>query len=98
MNPDEIDRSWQPIASAPMDGTKILVYTVHGDMEITEWVTLAQDVYEPVGGGLYRRIESTHGFWNGNMPVLWMPLPPEPEAVPSEDFAVDPVASERAER
>lgn len=70
---------WQPIETAPKDGTKILVYTVHGDIELSDWYRFDNSHYEQVEGDLYRKIEDppTEG-WNGNKPVFWMPLPSPP--------------------
>jgi hypothetical protein len=72
---------WQPIETAPKDGTKILVYTINGDIELTEWYQLESFHYEEiVESGLYRKVmeEPTEG-WNSNKPVLWMPLPNAPK-------------------
>lgn len=69
---------WQPIETAPRDGTKILVYTVHGDIELTEWYALEHDVYEPAGDDLFRKRREVYAKgWNGNRPTHWMPLPIE---------------------
>ncbi|MDE2103252.1 MAG: hypothetical protein KGL39_38760 [Patescibacteria group bacterium] len=71
---------WQPIETAPKDGTKILVYTIHGDIEISEWYTVNRYHYEPVEGDLYRRIEAKRtGGWNSNNFEWWMPLPEPPK-------------------
>jgi hypothetical protein len=72
---------WQPIETAPKDGTKILVYTVHGEIELTFWFTVETDRYDDVGDGLYRKREETVAEgWNGNFPTHWMPLPTPPRA------------------
>lgn len=56
---------WQPIETAPRDGTKLLLCAVRGD-EIAMCFGLAGD-YVPVGDGATFR-KATH----------WMPLPPPP--------------------
>ena len=77
---------WQPIETAPKDGTKILVYTVHGDVELSDWYSISYPSYElcgvndETGEGIYRKIAGnpTEG-WNSNMPTHWMPLPEPPK-------------------
>lgn len=71
---------WQPIETAPKDGTKILVWTVHNEIELTEWYELRHDKYVEVEGGLFRRKTETYAKgWNGNHPVFWQPLPEPPK-------------------
>jgi len=71
---------WRPIDSAPKDGTKILVFTHHGDVELSEWFKTLQDRYEPAGDGLFRKVEDVcYEGWNSNLPLFWMPLPAPPE-------------------
>jgi hypothetical protein len=70
---------WQPIETAPRDGTKILVFTVHGEIEISDWYSISHFHYEEAENGLYRKVETCiDEGWNSNMPVCWMPLPPPP--------------------
>ncbi|MBE3145099.1 MAG: hypothetical protein IMZ61_14450 [Planctomycetes bacterium] len=70
---------WRPIDTAPKDGTKILVFTIHGDIELSEYCIMENSHYEEVENGLYRKaIDKSTEFWNGNKPVLWMPLPLPP--------------------
>jgi hypothetical protein len=71
---------WQPISTAPRDGTDIIVYTIHGDVEITNYFIMTREVYEPTGDGLFsRREETSYEGWNGNTPTHWMPLPEPPK-------------------
>jgi len=71
---------WATIETAPKDGTKIIVWTVHGEYEMTSWFHLEHDVYEETDSGLYRKRRQCYAEgWNGNIPVLWQPLPPPPE-------------------
>lgn len=71
---------WQTMDSAPKDGTKILVWTVHGEIELTEYYRMKHYVYEAVGDLFERREEVFGEGWNGNRPVLWQPLPLPPDA------------------
>lgn len=73
--------TWQPIETAPKDGTKIIVLTVHGEIEISEWYVVTTAEYEPAGDGLFRKVETVFSQgWNGNHPTHWMPLPAPPDA------------------
>ena len=68
--------AWQPMETAPRDGTQILVYTIHGTIELTEWYQLNHYKYIDVGDGLYRKEnEVYHEGWNSNIPAAWQPLP-----------------------
>ena len=62
--------------AAPKDGTKILVLTVHDEIEVTEYYRLEREVYHDEGNGFYsKRKEIWTEGWNGNAPKAWMPLP-----------------------
>ncbi len=71
---------WQPIDTAPKDGTQILVFTKHGEIEQSKWCLPHSFTYEPVSDGLYRKVppDPEDGFWNSNTPTHWMPLPAPP--------------------
>lgn len=74
-------QAWQPIETAPRDGTKILVFTAIGDVEIGQWCTTEWDRYElhDADRNLYTRRVDIHEFWNNNFPTHWMPLPEPPQ-------------------
>lgn len=70
---------WQPIETAPKNGTKILVWTVHEDIELSEWHEVPDVRFEPVGDGLFRQVvKAGFGGWNSNTFTHWMPLPKPP--------------------
>lgn len=80
--------NWQPISTAPKDGTRILIVRVEDDgkvydeMEITEWCSMEQSHFEETEGGLFRKvIDEPLEFWNGNghRATHWMPLPDPPK-------------------
>lgn len=78
---DEALRSqWRDMESAPKDGTKILVFTYHGDVEITEWYQSFWTEYIEEPDGRFKKITKlSHEGWNGNFPLLWQPLPQGPD-------------------
>jgi hypothetical protein len=80
----DVQSAWQPIETAPKDGTKILVFTIHGDVEVSEYCVKKHVVYDPVGDGLFKAREEIWGeFWNGSCrPTHWMALPDPPAATP----------------
>jgi hypothetical protein len=57
-------RAWQPVESAPKDGSLVLCMTRHGDYEISRWDAVVSCWV------------SQRGFFVE--PVLWAPLPPRP--------------------
>jgi hypothetical protein len=66
---------WQPIETAPKDGTRILGYFPRNagyasrlDVQPIAWVGWGGGVWETLGGGKPLDSEITH----------WMPLPPPP--------------------
>lgn len=70
---------WQPIETAFKDGTQILVYTVHGDIELTYWFEIQQPRFEEIENGLFKKVyDDPITGWNGNIPTHWMPLPEKP--------------------
>lgn len=81
---------WQPIETAPKDGTRFLSICATDDdpyrsIEITEWYVLPCTHFELIEGDLYRKVEDKPmEGWNGNThrATHWMPLPELPE--PSE--------------
>lgn len=70
---------WQPIETAPKDGSEFLAYCVHGmcgppqyTMEFAHW-SPAPKGYS-YGGRFATR--------SGNIPIQWMPLPDPPKETP----------------
>lgn len=69
--------TWQPIESAPRDGTDILVYRPraheHGDAAIT--VAKTTDRPRPSPHGIQHYTDRAHH------PTHWMPLPAPPASI-----------------
>lgn len=73
--------SWQPISTAPKDGTVVLTYgSLHDDgapygigetptIKVSQWTERAGWVCDA---------------WGSHQPVWWMPLPPAPESEGAE--------------
>ena len=73
---------WQPIETAPRDGTKILVFHPDMGVEITEWYEITQTNYVEFEGGLYRKERAIfYAGWNnnGHHATHWQPLPEPPK-------------------
>lgn len=86
MTGEQMMSEWQPIETAPRDGTKIIVFTIHGDIEISEYYTRSYDEYEfalaTEDGPLYRAVAKVMEGWNSNVFEYWMPLPQPPKDHP----------------
>ena len=63
----ERERQWQPIETAPKDGTMVLVFT-NGHMDVTSWP-------ENWGG---KWPSAYMAYAEGLEPTHWMPLPAPP--------------------
>lgn len=70
---------WQPITSAPMDGTEVLVWQPQPhDVAVTGYMFVA-GFREWAGGWAVG--EDAYVV----KPTLWMPLPPEPELTQTDE-------------
>jgi hypothetical protein len=67
------ERQWQPIETAPKDGTRVLVFEATYGMAVAAWDSYWQWVER---GADY----ATEVWGNGTIePTHWMPLPQPPE-------------------
>lgn len=79
---------WQPIETAPKDGTRILIARAGEDVgpdaiEITEWFVIESHHWEHVEGDLYRKVaDKPYESWNnnGHRATHWQPLPEPPSS------------------
>lgn len=66
-------QGWQPIETAPKDGTPVLVHAPGGctqwKLHTTLWICRWDGRWVEAGGEEYTTCEPTH----------WMPLPPPPD-------------------
>jgi hypothetical protein len=78
---------WQPIDTAPKDGTEILLYQPDGDLtRIAGWVDTSEEVQELVSKKgnreTYEWVKRESGYWDADgiwNPTHWMAVPPKPE-------------------
>lgn len=76
---------WQPIETAPRDGSWFVIYIPHGgdgSFEVGCFEPLMHEVYVPAEKDLYRKerqsIFDWTGFNNMHAATHWMPLPEPP--------------------
>lgn len=70
--------TWQPISTAPKDGTLVLVWDEYGQHQIGCWTEMRRVEFKPLGD-LFERIERRDVVWTGyGEPQAWQPLPPPP--------------------
>ena len=79
---------WQPIETAPRDGTEVLLWCApHSDMEMDSifaaaWVTDAGDEKRPYSTWIIPQADDKEGGWADTlrwMPTHWMPMPEPPK-------------------
>ena len=74
---------WQPIESAPKDGTRIMVGNEHGAW-VAEWRPVYQSGYRPADPWASAMLNHEHmrdggGVLRHSPPTHWMPLPEPPK-------------------
>ncbi len=84
-NVDSEPSSWQPIETAPRDGTWFLICRAQDGFdtyEVGQYLPLNFPHYIEVEGGLFRKenqqVYDWHGFNNFHRATHWMPLPSPP--------------------
>jgi hypothetical protein len=73
---------WQPIETAPKDGTKVLVYSEHDRDEVGLHIAAYCMSGERLPREAMWRVAWDHTPLDGNPfaePTHWQPLPPEPQ-------------------
>ena len=77
------ENGWQPIETAPKDGTDILICRVgETEIEITQWCSYKNSHFVELSNGDFRKVnDEPTEFWNGNghRATHWHPLPSPPE-------------------
>ena len=88
----ELDAKWQPIKTAPKDGSAFLAYGRHTGspkdaakgVEAGDhwWAIVLYDVYREIGMGGSQFVFAKDGAKTWSPPTHWMPLPaaPQPES------------------
>ena len=84
---------WQPIETAPKDGTKVLIADRYGNIEtsryIQEWSEKEVFVRHAKDGDVYKTEKLDWGYWDAELEgttSYWMPLPdPPPTALKGDE-------------
>jgi len=78
---------WQPIETAPKDGTKVLIVNSDGAIDVAgyvvQWDEHSELVRKARDGDVYRTVREDTGYWDTETaywPTHWMPLPEAPNA------------------
>jgi hypothetical protein len=75
---------WQPIETAPKDGTPILAYGEPHSGEppfgVVRWIAETHEWWERVDAKTKKLVSEEAGYWDGAgiLPSFWMPLPAPP--------------------
>lgn len=79
---------WQPIETAPKNGTKVLIVNDDGAMAVAhyieQWNERSEFVRKAKDGDVFRTVREEIGYWDTDTaycPTHWMPLPPPPNAM-----------------
>lgn len=82
---------WQPIETAPRDGTRVLLFQDGKRTEIGAWLDTSTEHEELVRRdgkrAVYEIVVDESGYWDGAeeifAPTHWMPIPAPPSPSPS---------------
>lgn len=82
--PDTEREGWQPIETAPKDGTPILAFHPFKFANDKEDAVCDVTAWDVRGGFWFNRTASNYyqRCSEGAQPTHWMPLPPAPESIP----------------
>jgi hypothetical protein len=83
---------WQPIETAPKDGSTVLIFIPKSriseeEVHLARWGSLKRDVEHDEGNGLYRKTKVAYmeGWFSSMLmfgpcapPTHWMPIPSKP--------------------
>jgi hypothetical protein len=76
---------WQPIETAPRDGTRVLIVNDDGAMAVAgyveEWHERSEFVRKARDGDVFRTVREDVGYWDTDIaycPTHWMLLPDKP--------------------
>ena len=76
---------WQPIETAPRDGTRVLLVNDNGAIDIAgyveQWTVRYEFMRKERDGDVYKEVREECGYWNTEIaycPTHWMPLPALP--------------------
>ena len=79
------DREWQPIDTAPKDGTKILLVDEYGVMGVggyvEDYIERSEFVRKAKDGDVFNTVKEDVGWWAVDCccPSYWMHLPQAPK-------------------
>ena len=76
---------WQPIETAPRDGTRVLIANDEGAIDVAgyveEWHEQSVFVRKARDGDVFKSVREDVGYWDTDIaycPIHWMPLPDLP--------------------
>ena len=78
MSPEEVIQDWQPIATAPKDGSHILAFIPDGSMDGTDLIYVLHWQDESLRTYDGQWVEADGEGYATYEPTFWMPLPQHP--------------------
>ena len=81
-----VERGWQPIETAPHDGTEIVAWTASGAAWIVSWEGSGWRIKKPPGRDPILYVDA----------VRWMPLPEPPRTAPQKKIPWEAVSGMKA--
>ena len=83
---------WQPIETAPKDGSRVLICGSGGEIDIAsyteQWSVRDYFVRHAKDDDVYKTVKEECGYWETDVafnPTHWMPLPRPPESLPHQE-------------
>lgn len=75
---------WQPIKTAPRDGTRIILYQAGEGVDFAVWEDTSYETWERISETQKELVSITEGHWESSIlsmwaPTHWMPRPKPPK-------------------